>query len=136
MASDSTLSRPQVFSTILIASILLLTSCNNGSEVTESDRIRVFEPKMGAEIRSPFVLRGEARVFEGTVRYRIIDEQNEILVDSFTTAIADEIGQFGAFQEQVEFEDTHAQNGKIEVFEESAEDGREVGMVIIPVKFR
>lgn len=135
MTSRSTkIHRPHMV--IIVMGILFLSSCRGGTEVTESDRIRVMEPKIGAEIRSPFVLRGEARVFEGTVRYRIIDEQNEVLADSFTTAIADEIGQFGPFQEQVEFEDTHAQNGKIEVFEESAEDGGEVGMVIIPVKFR
>src|SRR3989344_9589435 len=73
MTSHSTPIRPHVFGTILFMSILLLSACTGGTEVTESDRIRVMEPKMGAEIRSPFVLRGEARVFEGTVRYRIID---------------------------------------------------------------
>src|SRR3989344_9667248 len=106
---------------------MLLSSCGN-KIVAESDRIRIFEPAKNETVSLPFTLRGEARTFENNVRFRLKDEQWNVLVDSFTTA-AGEMGRFGSFEAEIVFNVPSAKEGVIEIFEESAEDGSEIGKI-------
>src|SRR3989344_2556225 len=76
------------------------------------------------------LLRGEARTFENNVRFRLKDSEGNILVDSFTTA-AGEMGTFGSFEAEVSFGLLSGKEGMLEIFEESAEGGSEIGRVSI-----
>ena len=118
---------------IAVFCLVLLSSCSN-KIVAESDRIRIFEPAQNETVSSPFTLRGEARTFENNVRFRLKDSQGTVLVDSFTTA-AGEMGRFGSFEAEIVFNVPSAKEGVIEIFEESAEDGSEIGKIVIPVRF-
>ena len=101
----------------------------------EEANIRVAEPQANAEISLPFTLRGEARTFESTVNFRIRDEDGTILLEDFTTALVSETSTFGEFSTEVSFPAPKGTTGMIEVFEYSAQDGREVNMVRIPIVF-
>jgi len=118
---------------IAVSCLVLLSSCGN-KIVAESDRIRIYEPANNETVSSPFILRGEARTFENNVRFRLKDSEGNILVDSFTTA-AGEMGTFGSFEAEVSFGLLSGKEGMLEIFEESAEGGSEIGRVSIPVRF-
>jgi hypothetical protein len=95
-------------------------------------RIWVTSPIAGEKVASPITLHGSASVFEGTVRYRLTDDDGNILADSFTTAIISDNNR-GDFDASILFNPTAAGKGVLEVFWENAENGNEADMVIIPV---
>jgi germination protein M len=95
-------------------------------------RIWVTAPAAEEKVASPIALRGSAAVFEGTVRYRLTDDDGNILADSFTTAIISEFYR-GDFEASIPFEPTAAGKGQLEVFWENAENGSEADKVTVPV---
>lgn len=94
--------------------------------------IVVETPKPGDEISSPVTISGFANVFEANVNIRISDANGDILVETFTTATCGS-GCWGDFSEDVEFEVSEAQEGRVEVLTYSAEDGSERDVISIPV---
>jgi spore germination protein GerM len=94
--------------------------------------IWVTSPVNGDKVTSPIKLHGSASVFEGTVNYRLKDEDGNILAESFTTALMDEFYR-GDFDASIPFTPTAAGQGQLEVFTQSAMDGSEIDKVIIPV---
>lgn len=94
--------------------------------------ISVTEPCEGDSVSSPVVIAGVANVFEATVSLRILDENGNALIEAFTTAECG-TGCWGDFETKVRFGVDHEQSGTIEVFESSAEDGRDIHKVVIPV---
>lgn len=96
--------------------------------------IWVTSPAAGDKVTSPIQLYGSASVFEGTVRYRLTDDNGTILADGFTTAHMEEFYR-GDFDTAIPFSPTAAGHGQLEVFWESAENGSEVDKVIIPVSW-
>jgi hypothetical protein len=95
-------------------------------------RIWVTSPIAGENVTSPITLHGSASVFEGTVRYRLTDDDGNILADSFTTAIISDNNR-GDFDASILFNPATSGKGELEVFWESAESGNEVDIVVIPV---
>ena len=104
-------------------------------EEVEEGNIRVTSPRSGDIASFPLTLKGEARVFEGTVRYRLRDADETILVDGFTTAEVSETGDFSAFSADITYPQPSGRQGTLEVFEESALDGGEASLVTVPVRF-
>lgn len=86
----------------------------------------------GDEIASPVTVAGTADVFEATVSIRIVDGTGGELASTFTTATCGS-GCRGAYSTDVFFFIDQRQNGTIEVFESSAEDGSRLHLVSIPV---
>lgn len=99
---------------------------------TSNDAITVESPAPGAAVTSPVTVAGNANVFEATVSIRILDSDGEILVETFTTATCG-TGCRGTFTEDVSFDVDAEQAGTVMVFESSAEDGRPIHVVRIPV---
>lgn len=101
---------------------------------TASENIEVLAPFMGDSVKSGFVVKGNARTFENTVTIRLSDSVGNVLIETFTTANAPDIGQFGPFEKAINFttEDTE---GKLEVFQYSAKDGSEIDKVEVPLIF-
>jgi len=103
--------------------------------VSESGNIKVERPQPGATISSPVLVRGQARAFEGTFHIRLKDSDGKVVVEKTGTASAEEAGDFGTFGELLLFDDVATDEGAVEVYTVSAEDGSEQDLASIPVKF-
>jgi hypothetical protein len=103
--------------------------------VTSSENITVTAPVPGETVASPLVVRGEARVFENAVSVRLRSSDGTILAETFTTADAPDVGQFGPFEVRLTFSEPTTTTGTLEVFSQSPKDGSEINKVTIPVEF-
>ncbi len=98
--------------------------------------ICVDEEVKGSTLNNPFVVTGSGFAFENTINWRVLDGNERLLVEGFTTATATaEVGMLGdfeirAFMLQVPTTPT----GTLEIFEYSAKDGSPIHVVRIPVK--
>jgi germination protein M len=81
--------------------------------------ILVLSPALTQEVESPVLIRGSANVFEANVSIQILDENDKVLAETFTTATCGS-GCRGAFRIQVPFEVDHAQQGTIVVHDDDA----------------
>jgi hypothetical protein len=95
--------------------------------------IFVESPGVGADLSSPFVISGTARVFEGTVLARLVDSSGRRIVEIVTTASRGAPGR-GDFAKTVPFS-TSAKAGTLIVYDESMEDGSRMDEIKIPVSF-
>jgi Immunoglobulin-like domain of bacterial spore germination len=132
----------------LLACVLLAVSCSQVTDalqpsptaspttvpsVPPSDgAIVVRRPQPAEQVTSPVVIVGDADVFEATVSIRILDADGVELAAAFTTATCGS-GCRGEFSTEVFFFTQQRQDGTIEVFETSAEDGSQQHLVQIPV---
>lgn len=112
------------------------TSTTSKIKVIDEPNIIVFSPVSGDEVGLPLVIKGEARVFENTVNYRVLDSNGDILMENFTTALSPDIGLYGTFETSDTYPEPKGVSGIVEVFDYSAKDGSEIDKVTIPVKFK
>ncbi|SER40838.1 LysM peptidoglycan-binding domain-containing protein [Salipaludibacillus aurantiacus] len=101
-----------------------------------SQNIFVTEPLPGSTIQNNSRIEGYARAFEANVLYRVVDTNNmEVASESFTTA--DFAGpNFGKFRDTITFNNPpSAQEGELQVYTRSAEDGSIQDLVQIKVNF-
>ena len=97
----------------------------------QTPQILVESPLPGATVSSPIRLRGTANVFEATVSLELRDAADEEILETFTTATSG-TGTRGTFAAELEVpEGTEAVT--IVAFEASAEDGRPLHVVRVPV---
>lgn len=94
--------------------------------------ILVETPLIGQQVSSPVTVSGTANVFEATVSIRILDENGNELTNTFTTATCG-TGCRGSYSIAVGYAIDHRQQGTIEVFESSAQDGSSINVQSIPV---
>ncbi|HEV8564211.1 MAG TPA: Gmad2 immunoglobulin-like domain-containing protein [Actinomycetota bacterium] len=94
--------------------------------------IEVSTPRSGDIVSSPVTIAGTADVYEANVRIRILGDDDRVLADTYTTATCS-IGCRGDYSEDVTFNVKHVEQGTIQVFEESGEDGSATKLVEIPV---
>ncbi len=97
--------------------------------------IWVIVPTPDSVVSSPLRVVGSARVFEGTVRGRLVGDNGRKLAEGFTTATAGAPAR-GDFELILIFKPPADGRGRLEVFWESPEDGREVDKVVVPVRFK
>ena len=94
--------------------------------------IVVTEPSPGDTISSPVTVAGTADVFEATVSIRILGADGTRLADTFATATCG-TGCRGDYSKRVTFTVSTEQEGTVMVFESSAENGRPINVVRVPV---
>jgi hypothetical protein len=94
--------------------------------------VLVDSPAIGERVDNPVSVSGTANVFEATVSLRILDASGKEIARTFTTATCG-TGCRGHYSVSVPYEADREQPGVIEVFESSAEDGRPIHVVRIPV---
>lgn len=94
--------------------------------------ITVEYPKPGAAVTSPVMISGTADVFEANVNIRILDENGDVLAETFVTATCG-TGCRGTYEKNVKFTVDHEQEGIVEVLTYSAEDGSPQDIVQTPV---
>jgi germination protein M len=96
--------------------------------------ILVTTPTFGAGVSSPVVVRGSANVFEANVTVKILDENEEVVGETFTTATCG-TGCRGTYRVAVPFEVDHEQDGWVVVHDDDAAGaGRPPHEVRIPVR--
>jgi len=103
-------------------------------EKTSNEFLEVISPFPYQRIISPVLVSGKSNFFEANTRIRIKDNNNEILADIFTTAEG-WLGELYPFSKEVSYNKPSIKEGVVEVFEESAKDGREIKKITIPVIF-
>ena len=89
-------------------------------------------PKPGEAITSPVTVSGFANVFEANVVIQVVDRNGDELIEAFTTATCGS-GCWGDFMDEVAFEVTERQPGRVIVLTYSAEDGSPQDVISIPV---
>ncbi|MCB0996933.1 MAG: GerMN domain-containing protein [Acidimicrobiales bacterium] len=98
--------------------------------------ILVESPYVGEEAPRPLTISGLSNTFEATVRYQVTDVDGEIVLDGFTTASAG-TGTWGTFEIVLDQPDlpafTREGVASVIVFEDSAEDGRPINIVEVPI---
>ena len=99
---------------------------------TRQPAIVVTSPSPGDRVSSPVTIQGNADVFEATVSIDILDSAGEPIVRTFTTATCG-TGCRGTFSKAVRFVVDTSQEGTIRVYESSAESGKPINVVDIPV---
>lgn len=109
--------------------------CPELPPLVQAENIKVYAPAQGATITTPVTISGEARVFEGTVNYRILDGDGNIVKEGFTTAASLEMGEFGPYSIAAEFTRPPTGVGKVQVFNYSARDGSVENLVTVLVVF-
>jgi len=118
-----------------------------GATQAVSDRIAVYSPALiqpvqGGSVATPpsvgrtFTLSGAARTFEANVVWRVKDSRQSVVAEGNTTASLGTSAVWGAFGTQVTLPASVAGNVTLEVFEVSAKDGSEQGVVAIPLTVR
>jgi len=110
-----------------------LSEADSKKIVIENDAFQIFQPTPGAKVKEEIVIKGLARVYEGTVLYELEDGHN-ILDKGFTTATEGAPG-WGEFDIIIKLDKEVANDsGSVILYEESAEDGSRINELIIPVK--
>lgn len=102
---------------------------------SETANILILSPQPEAVAKSPLVMHGYARTFEGTVRFRLRDEFGVVLTEGFTTATAGEPSSRRTFTQSITFSKPSTGRGSLEVFQDDAGTGGEIDTVIVPLVF-
>ncbi|SHF18981.1 Sporulation and spore germination [Desulfofundulus australicus DSM 11792] len=105
------------------------------------DLSRVYEPAIWVThptpdqvIGVPLLVKGSARVYEGTVNARLLDSQGRVLASAYTTATR-AAPERGDFEMRLSFKPPQDGKGTLEVYSISARDGSIENKVTIPVRW-
>ena len=123
----------------LVAVSLLGAGCegSGGSEgaaaTSGSDPppIVIESPRPGESVTSPIRVTGTANVFEATVSFEVRDDAGNVVMRSFTTATSGN-GTRGTFETELAVTNLNGP-ATIVAFEASAEDGRPLHVVELPI---
>ena len=101
-------------------------------QTQSSKNITVSMPLGDQTVSVPFNVKGQARVFENQLNYRVLDASGTVLVEGTTMAQAPDAGSFGDYNFTVS---GISFKGKVslEVFDYSAKDGAEIDKVRVPL---
>lgn len=96
--------------------------------------IIIDDPAPYASIRTPVQVRGKTgnRPFEGTLNYRIVDAEGQVISSGFTTTRG-EIGETNSFDEFVPFKVFKDGPGRIEVYDLDEADGTTLTIATVNV---
>ncbi len=107
---------------------------NVSDQLLENEAFRIEIPTQNSIVSTGFIVQGQARVYEATVQYRLLNESGDILTEGFTTA--SEGGPYwGDFEIIVDWVDNGDTSGTLLLFEESAKDGSEQHALTIELTF-
>lgn len=120
--------------TIFIMLSALITGLGAGCSF-DSKNITLKNPKPNSVVSLPFKIEGKARVFEGTVNFRLKDSDNQIIYEGFTTAKMPEVDKHGPYEAQINYllKAPATKNITLDVFSISAKDGTLENMISVPL---
>ena len=112
-------------------------SDDNSNQPTESrSPITIRYPEPGSTVDVPFEIRGEAKVFEGQLNYRVVEIDGEILEEGTIVVDRGDVGEFKDFSVVVEdmmMPSLH--QGRVEVYDLSARTGNITDLVSVNIRF-
>ncbi|MGD7044773.1 LysM peptidoglycan-binding domain-containing protein [Jeotgalibacillus proteolyticus] len=101
-----------------------------------SGNILVTSPKPGSTVAAGQTLSGFARAFEGSILYQLQDSAGGTITRESSIQASAGGPSFGSFSIPIQFERTpQTSSGELWVYARSAEDGRMIDWVKIPVMF-
>jgi len=107
------------------------------------DRLKVYAPLLRQVIfkaNGELVIAGEMQgFFEGVLNYRLLSSNGISIKQGVINASEDNYGAFVAFSEEITlstFPDGVSDNGRLELYEISMEDGGEKVLLSIPLRFK
>ncbi|MDD4761898.1 MAG: Gmad2 immunoglobulin-like domain-containing protein [Candidatus Pacebacteria bacterium] len=97
--------------------------------------IKISEPQEGGTFNLPISIKGEARVFENVVSLKVLDEENNLLLQDFFMANSPDVGEFGNFSYVIDtlLKEPVSDKIIIQVYWDSPRDGSPLDVVSIPV---
>jgi germination protein M len=101
----------------------------------ETPAILVESPLPGDAVEPGFEARGTANTFEATFNYELRDSSDQVVAKDFVTATSGS-GTRGTFRFTVDYEVPSPRDGRLVVFEISAEDGSRTHESSIPLALR
>jgi germination protein M len=104
-----------------------------GGFENETPAILVESPLPGETVSSGFEVTGTANTFEATFNYELRDDTERVLAEDFVTATSGS-GTRGTFGFKVAYTLEEPTDGKLVVFELSAEDGSRINEHEIPLR--
>jgi hypothetical protein len=123
--------------TSLLNSLIFISQAN--VEIQKLPNIIIYLPPSRAIINSPFEVAGIARVFENKISLKVINGKKQAIWTGFATANAKEVGTYGGFRTTINLsgaEVTAGEQVELQVYQNSALDGKEIDKVIIPLRLR
>lgn len=123
-----------VVSTLYLKSVIndrRIPSIKEGQAIN----IKISEPKADETFDLPIYIKGEARVFENVVSLKVIDEENNLLLQDFFMADSPDVGKFGNFSYVVDtlLKEPVSSKITIQIYWDSPRDGSPLDVVSIPV---
>jgi LysM repeat protein len=104
--------------------------------VTTSTNIVVFQPLAGTVIREGQKLQGFARAFEGTILYRMIDQNGRLVTRETPIQTTAGAPSYGSFTTSITFDQQPTtQSGELWVYTRSPRDGSIEDLVSLHVMF-
>jgi len=101
---------------------------------TGNDKIKVFNISDNQTVYSPLTISGQATAFENNLIVELRNSDHETLVKEFTTIKSSKVGEMGDYSITLNFDFKNTKEGFVAVYEQG-EDGSELNLVEIPVKF-
>lgn len=99
--------------------------------VAENSVFELYSPAPHSEVENQVVVRGLARVYEGTVLYEL-EDGHHILASGFTTASTG-APDWGEFEIIIDFDSVANNSATLILFTESAKDGSRMHELMIPL---
>ena len=131
--------RAQVVYTLTAVPNVKRVSFGGGSPVgrkafePQTPAILMESPLPNEQVEPGFEVKGTANTFEATFNYELRDAVGKVLRKNFVTATSGS-GTRGTFEFTVPYEIDHPQQGRLVVFELSAEDGSRINESEIPLR--
>ncbi len=110
---------------------------NSVNQVTGLPNILVYLPPSRAQVDSPFIVSGLARVFENKVSLQVANSKGQIIWTGLATANAPEVGTYGGFTTDVNLSGAEVVAGEVvelQIYQNSAGDGNAIDKVVIPLR--
>lgn len=101
----------------------------------ENSNIKVNQREIIADENALHV-SGEARTFKSIVNFKLFDDNGRLLVEDSTLANTHVEGVWGRFSKVINFPSPSTVRGKLQVFQYSPVDLKEIDKIIVPVYFQ
>jgi hypothetical protein len=101
---------------------------------TSNQSLSVTSPTPDQAVTSPFRVEGKSNFFEAHTAIRMKDANGKVMAQSFATASGwmDNLYPFATY---VSYSKPPTATGTVEIYEPSAQDGSDINLISIPVKF-
>lgn len=100
-----------------------------------NSNIIITSPLKGETVSAPFIIQGQARVFENQFSWRVRSDSGTVIASGNGMSDASDAGQFGNFSVTVPSLPAGILRGTVEVYDNSPRDGSEIDLVSVPVSF-